>query len=47
METIIEYRDKLDGKLKEIVLDGPAFTIDKMVETLKGQGHTEVNIVKH
>lgn len=45
METTIEYRSKVDGKLKEIILDGPEFTVYKMIEDLAAQGHTEIVIV--
>lgn len=46
METIIEYRCRVDGKLKDIVLDGPKFVVDKKLKELKDQGHTEISFNK-
>lgn len=46
MESIIEYRSKLDGKLKDIVLDAPKFVVDKKLKELKDQGHTEISVNK-
>ena len=46
-EVIVEYRCVINGKLKDLVFDEPEWYIQTVLNTLKGQGVTEFNIIKN
>jgi len=45
MNTVIEYRDKNDGKLKDLIFDEPEFYIKAIIDGLKFDGHTDFAII--
>ena len=45
MNTVIEYRNYMTGKLTTLVFDEPEFYIKSIIDGLKFDGHTDFAII--